>query len=304
MTRSPYSVGAPIETADGGWRKVSRAGLMSGTRDRTLSNTPGTSTQNPRTSKPGQRVSHGLVALSSAVVMAVYSAGYLRTQDAADRFEAEAGQRRPAVPDPAPAAAGTPEGTPPAIDAQPVAPEAEAPARPPAEVGAKTTPAIASPASIPEPVAKPKPSPTSAAPATSATPVANPVAPVPVESGAAARAPEPASAIAPAGTTAPEPAPAAPAAPAAPRYKDGTYTGWGTSRHGDIEAQVVIINGRITSATIAQCLTRWPCSWIEALPGQVVARQSPETDFVSGATQSTDAFYYAVVQALGKAALP
>jgi uncharacterized protein with FMN-binding domain len=95
-----------------------------------------------------------------------------------------------------------------------------------------------------------------------------------------------------------------PATPAAPRYKDGTYTGWGTSRHGDIEAQVIIVNGRITSATIKSCWTRWPCSWIEALPGQVVARQSPETDFVSGATQSTNAFYYAVVQALGKAALP
>jgi uncharacterized protein with FMN-binding domain len=97
---------------------------------------------------------------------------------------------------------------------------------------------------------------------------------------------------------------ATPSAPAVPRYKDGTHKGWGTSRHGDIEAQVTIVNGRITSATISQCMTRWPCSWIEALPGQVVARQSAETDYVSGATQSTNAFYYAVVQALGKAALP
>ena len=95
-----------------------------------------------------------------------------------------------------------------------------------------------------------------------------------------------------------------PSTPASPRYKDGTYTGWGSSRHGDIQAQVVIENGRIVSATIAQCLMRWPCSWIEVLPPQVVERQSPETDFVSGATQSTNAFYYGVVQALGKAALP
>ena len=42
-------------------------------------------------------------------------------------------------------------------------------------------------------------------------------------------------------------------------------------------------------------------SWIAPLPGQVVTRQSPETDYVSGATQSTNAFYYAVVEALGKA---
>jgi len=33
----------------------------------------------------------------------------------------------------------------------------------------------------------------------------------------------------------------------------------------------------------------------------VVARQSPEVDYVSGATQSTNAFYYAVVEALARA---
>ena len=37
------------------------------------------------------------------------------------------------------------------------------------------------------------------------------------------------------------------------------------------------------------------------LPPQVIARQSPEVDFVSGATQSTNAFYYAVADALKKA---
>jgi uncharacterized protein with FMN-binding domain len=102
-----------------------------------------------------------------------------------------------------------------------------------------------------------------------------------------------------------EQAPAVPAtpppAPAAPRYKDGTYLGWGTSRHGDIQASVVIEDGRIASATIAQCLTRYSCSVIAKLPPQVAARQSPEVDYVSGATQSTDAFYYAVVDALSKA---
>jgi uncharacterized protein with FMN-binding domain len=84
-------------------------------------------------------------------------------------------------------------------------------------------------------------------------------------------------------------------------YKDGTYTGWGTCRHGDIQATVVVASGRITSATISQCLTRYPCSWIEALPPQVVQRQSAEVDYVSGATQSADAFYGAVTDALSKA---
>lgn len=92
-----------------------------------------------------------------------------------------------------------------------------------------------------------------------------------------------------------------PPATAAPKYKDGTYYGWGTSRHGDIQAAVVVENGRIASATIAQCLTRYSCSVISRLPPQVAERQSPEVDYVSGATQSTNAFYYAVVEALGKA---
>jgi uncharacterized protein with FMN-binding domain len=99
------------------------------------------------------------------------------------------------------------------------------------------------------------------------------------------------------------PAPIAPPAPApaAPAWKDGTYYGWGTSRHGDIQAEVVIEGGRIASATIAQCRTRYSCSVIDRLPPQVAMRQSPEVDYVSRATQSTNAFYYAVVEALGKA---
>jgi uncharacterized protein with FMN-binding domain len=84
-------------------------------------------------------------------------------------------------------------------------------------------------------------------------------------------------------------------------YKDGTYSGWGTSRHGDIEATVEIKNGRIMSAEISQCRTRYSCSRISQLPPQVLARQSAEVDYVSGATQSSDAYYYAVVEALKKA---
>jgi len=85
------------------------------------------------------------------------------------------------------------------------------------------------------------------------------------------------------------------------QYRDGTYSGWGSSRHGDIEATVVIAEGRIASATITACLTRYSCSLIAHLQGQVVTRQSADVDYVSGATQSTDAFYYAVVDALSKA---
>ena len=100
---------------------------------------------------------------------------------------------------------------------------------------------------------------------------------------------------------APDPAIGAAKLAAAPPWKDGTYDGWGTCRHGDIQATVVIEAGRIASATITQCLTRYPCDIIEKLPPEVSQRQSPEVDYVSGATQSAGAFYWAVVGALGKA---
>jgi len=95
--------------------------------------------------------------------------------------------------------------------------------------------------------------------------------------------------------------PAATPAPSAPVWKDGTYTGWGYSRHGNIEAAVVIEGGRIASAGISQCRTRYSCSVIDRLIPQVAQRQSPNVDYVSGATQSADAFYGAVVEALSKA---
>ena len=75
----------------------------------------------------------------------------------------------------------------------------------------------------------------------------------------------------------------------------------GRLRRAMAETSVVIEGGRIVSATIAQCLTRYSCSWIADLPPQVVKRQSPEVDYVSGATQSTNAFYYGIVEALAKA---
>jgi uncharacterized protein with FMN-binding domain len=115
-------------------------------------------------------------------------------------------------------------------------------------------------------------------------------------------------------TATPVPAPAPAAAPPAAdsvasvperksdnKLKDGVFYGWGTSRHGDIQASVEIENGRIVGAYISQCRTQYSCSWVSALPGQVVQRQSPEVDYVSGATQSSNAFYYGVVEALKKA---
>ena len=167
-----------------------------------------------------------------------------------------------------------------------------------ADAGRTATPALppatevltgAPPVTVPEPVAVVSaPSSLPAPSALAVAPAATPSAP-----------PPPAAPVVPAPAA---PPPAAPAATKGPvSYKDGVYLGRGTSRHGDIEAMVEISGGRITNTVISQCLTRYSCSWIAILVPQVVARQSAEVDYVSGATVSSDAFYYAVMQALAQA---
>jgi uncharacterized protein with FMN-binding domain len=238
-----------------------------------------------------KKVANSLVAVGAAAVMAVYAAGYSKTRSAADRLDAQSAGRRPAAPESVPAA-----------PAAPAADTAAVPDAPPALAASTPQPQVAStsiPARVPS---SPPVSATPAATEAAATPV-TPSAPAEAIPAAApvmvASALPPATAVAPP-APAPAPAPAAEPAPA-PKWKDGTYTGWGSCRHGDIQAQVVIEGGRIQAATIAQCLTRYSCSVIGRLPPEVAQRQSAEVDYVSGATQSADAFYYAVLDALSKA---
>ena len=85
-------------------------------------------------------------------------------------------------------------------------------------------------------------------------------------------------------------------------YKDGTYYGEGYNRIGGIQVAVTITQGKIASAEITQCTTHYRQSAIDpALPNQVVARQSANIDFVSGATKSSQDFQNAVAQALQQA---
>jgi uncharacterized protein with FMN-binding domain len=234
-------------------------------------------------------VKNNLVVLGSAAVLAVYAAGYQRTRAAAEKFATEsADRRRPsatATPVAPPEAAPAAREESPAVDTT----TAVAPAKKHTAVSSKitgTTPRHSD--------SKPTPSAGAASPTDSiASHVVTPPTPAP------ATPPSPDSSATPVVAQATDSA--AQNADKSRAYKDGTYSGWGTSRHGDIEATVLIKDGRIAAAIISQCLTRYSCSWISALPGQVAARQSPEVDFVSGATESTNAFYYAVVEALKKA---
>jgi uncharacterized protein with FMN-binding domain len=232
-----------------------------------------------------KRVTSRLVIMGSAAVLAVYGAGYLRTSAAANRLATSEMQR---IVAPAPARVAEPLAPAPIVTKSALEPAAapvksvETLPRPPSQATevrhdppAATAPVT--PTSQPVPVAPPT------------TDVVLPVAPV-TSTPVVAAVPPVAVPVAP-----------TPAPPPPSPYKDGSFFGWGTSRHGDIQATVVIEGGKILSATITGCYTRYPCSRIAVLPPQVVERQSAEVDYVSRATDSTYAFYYAVLEALAKA---
>ena len=86
------------------------------------------------------------------------------------------------------------------------------------------------------------------------------------------------------------------------QFKDGTYTGSGTSRRGDVWVSVDVAGGRITNVSITRSTLQYPLRDIANLPGEVVQRQSANVDIVSRATYSSQAFRTAVSQALQKAA--
>lgn len=215
---------------------------------------------------PSQKLASNLVALSSAAILTVYAAGYLRTRPAAQRFAVESAQRGPESP-------ARPSQAPPSVGSAPP--------------GRAVFPGAVSPRSAPTSAAvlnaEPAPG-SSTVPSSSTPPAVETTSPTAPEF-------EPPTAETPAASIAAQ----------QDEYRDGTYLGWGSCRHGDIQASVVIEGGRIVSAGIAQCLTRYSCSWIAALPGEVVSRQGINVDYVSGATQSVDAFTDAVANALSKA---
>ncbi len=99
----------------------------------------------------------------------------------------------------------------------------------------------------------------------------------------------------------PSPVPASPLATPEVAYHEGRYVGSGESIHGGVTIEVVIFEGRIVSAEITKCATRYPCSEIETLPAQAVERQSARLRYVSGATDSSRAYVRALEAALAKA---
>lgn len=233
------------------------------------------------------------MALSSAAVFAVYSAGYLRTQSAAEALDLETAARR---------AAGRREMPATATDSAPLQALRDTVAAlqdtaPPARVVATVVDSAKRPAAA---VPAPTVAVTTAEPS---TPPATTVAAAPVDSATKASVPAipeytpppPAPASTP--PVNPDSAVAAPAAKVVKPLRDGVFHGYGSSRHGDIEVRIEVVGQKVVYAEISRCLTRWPCTIVERLPAQVIDRQTADVDIITGATASSDAFYMAVLDA-------
>ncbi len=105
----------------------------------------------------------------------------------------------------------------------------------------------------------------------------------------------PAQVASPAATSTPA------SAPSVSPYKDGTFSGTGTSRRGSISVAVTVSGGRVSNVNITKVATEYPISAVSSMPSQVVARQSASVNGVSGATYSAQAFRGAVQAALQQA---
>ena len=257
------------------------------------------------------------MAAGCAAVLTVYAAGYWRTRDVERLLETQAQERRPArahakvpvpavsasvpaIEAPAPAQAPKPPAASVTAAAAPATMPAEAPAAPPVEQAPKvakdaapasiTASSSAPTAAVAKPAAAPAVAPVVASTVAPVVGKASEVPAVPVEDKPGAT-----SAVA----VPPGPLPAGSVV-----WRDGIYTGWGSSRHGDIQAQVTIEGGRIVNSGIVTCNTRYPCDVIAAIVFQPVKLQGPDVDQVSRATESSDAYYYALVEALKSAQVP
>jgi uncharacterized protein with FMN-binding domain len=208
------------------------------------------------------RIAGSLLSASSAAIVSVYTLGYMHTRAPVDQF-----------------ALGLPS--------EPVVRVEVAPA--PELSGAPTITAAASPTSAPDRL-NPTPPPAAA----TAAPAA--IAPAPTAIAPAGAQTVPVQTPVPAATV----TPAATATPTSP-YRDGTFVGTGNSRHGGMQVAVVIQGGKIVSAAVTACGTKYSCSDVNPLIRQVTALQKVPVDHVSGATDSSNAYKQAVAGALAQA---
>lgn len=227
-----------------------------------------------------ERPNSRLLALGTATVIAVYAAGYIRTRPAAAKLaEESAARRRPPARDD--------RAAPPAITAPVVKPLVDSSTKVASATSKTTKPKSDKQKLIDDPESA----------------KAESLALAQLREDSIARS-RPTEFVVPPLNYVPAkkvPTAADSATAAYGPWKDGTYYGWGTSRHGDIKAGIEVVDGKIKRAFISECWTRYSCSWVAHLPRQVVDRQSPEVDSVTSATESANAFYYGIWEALKQA---
>jgi uncharacterized protein with FMN-binding domain len=68
-----------------------------------------------------------------------------------------------------------------------------------------------------------------------------------------------------------------------------------------MDVRVVIKDGRIIEASIEACNTRYPCEVIDRMVRQAVLIQSTNVDYVSRATESSEAYIDGLSEALNAA---
>jgi len=249
---------------------------------------------------PSNRLSRGFVSLAASAITAVYVAGYVHTQAADESLgtpivstpiQAVRADRPTPVSEPTPLAVASP------------------PARPPA--AARSTAIVITDQAVEEfanarhvswddaraqmEAAGGVSQPTTQENSSAAESTVGALAPI-----ARAVATQPRSTATPTAVVHDaRPSPTRAAAPVVVAgFRDGTFSGIGSSRRGDVQVSLVVQGGRVASVSITHATTQYPTRLIASLPGEVVSRQSAQVDLVSGATYSSLAFRGAVQQAL------
>jgi uncharacterized protein with FMN-binding domain len=225
------------------------------------------------------------MTLGSAAVIAVYSAGYMRTREAAAEWDTDplllpppAGAEQAIEP---PIYRKSDVGSSPA-GASGVETTTAAPRR--ADTSADAAKATRDSAKVPTAavtIAAPVPADSSKKPVAAPPPLRDSVVPTTA-----------AAVVEPPVDTLPD--------PIFP-LKDGKFPGYGTSRHGDIGVDVVVTNGKISNLAISICATEYGCEVLDGLPERFLMRQRVVIDRVSGATHSASAYYKAVNEAMARA---
>lgn len=93
-------------------------------------------------------------------------------------------------------------------------------------------------------------------------------------------------------------------AAATPALKDGTYTGTGSGRNGEITVELTVKAGKLATVNVVRHGETAGISdaALARVPAEIVAQQSTAVDAVTGATMTSEGIKAAVADAIRKLA--